>query len=68
MRRASQDYMIITDESGEQFLGIALGYDYCAEHEWGIKDIKSRFAMPEGSKKNRIVQSVKNQIKQGVQR
>jgi len=57
MRAASQDYAIITDESGEQFLGIALGYDYCAEHEWGIKEIKQRFGIPEGSRKNMGVAS-----------
>ena len=57
MRTASQDYAIITSEDGKEFLGIALGYDYCAEHEWGIKEIKQRFAIPEASKKNMGVAS-----------
>ena len=57
MRRASQDYNIITNDSGEIFLGIALGYDYCAEHEWGIDDLKRRFGMPEGGRKNMGVKS-----------
>lgn len=57
MRRASSDYMLITDESGDKFLGVALGYDYCAEHEWGIKDIKRRFGIPEASRKTMGVAS-----------
>ena len=52
MRNASQDYAIITNEEGNEFMGIALGYDYCAEHEWGIKDLKNRFGIPESTKKN----------------
>lgn len=57
MRTASQDYAIITSDDGKEFLGIALGYDHCAEHEWGIKEIKQRFGIPEGSKKNMGVKS-----------
>jgi len=57
MRRATQDYSIIIDESGEQLIGIALGYDYCAEHEWGIDDLKRRFGMPEGGRKNMGIKS-----------
>jgi hypothetical protein len=57
MRTASQDYTIIINEEGDKFLGIALGYDYCAEHEWGIDDIKRRFGIPESSKKNMGVAS-----------
>lgn len=56
MRKASSDYAIITNEDNE-FMGIALGYDYCAEHEWGIDDMKNRFAIPEGGKKNMGVKS-----------
>jgi hypothetical protein len=51
MRKASQDYAIITSDDNK-FLGIALGYDYCAEHEWGIEDLTKRFGIPESSKKN----------------
>ena len=57
MRTASQDYGIITSDDGKEFLGIALGYDYCAEHEWGIKEIKQRFGIPDSSKKNMGVKS-----------
>lgn len=57
MRIASSDYAIITSDDNKEFLGFALGYDYCAEHEWGIKDIKRRFEIPEGSKKNMGVKS-----------
>lgn len=51
MRKAYNDYAIIIDDDGT-FLGFSLGYDYCAEHEWGIKDMKNAFGMPESSKKN----------------
>jgi hypothetical protein len=50
MRKASQDNGIIVEEG--KFIGIALGYDYCAEHEWGIKDLKRICGMPEASKRN----------------
>lgn len=57
MRKATQDYAIITSDNETQLLGIALGYDYCAEHEWGIKEIKTMFGIPESSKKNMGVKS-----------
>jgi hypothetical protein len=50
MRKASQDNGIIVEEG--KFIGIALGYDYCAEHEFGIKDLKRICGMPEASKRN----------------
>jgi len=50
MRKATSDYTIIVID--DKFVGFALGHDYCAEHEWGIKGIKEMCAMPEGSKKN----------------
>lgn len=50
MRKASQDNGIIV--VNDKFVGIALGYDYCAEHEWGIKDLKRVCGMPEANKNN----------------
>lgn len=38
MRKAYKDFGII-EENGV-FYGISLGWDFCAEHEWGIKDLK----------------------------
>lgn len=26
----------------EKFIGVSLGYDFCAEHEWGTKDLASK--------------------------
>jgi hypothetical protein len=40
MRRAN-DIKILTE--GQEFIGICLGADYCAEHEWGIKDLIEAF-------------------------
>ena len=50
MRRASQDNGLIVDEG--KFIGVALGYDYCAEHEWGISDLKRLCGMPDATKQN----------------
>lgn len=50
MRKASQDNGLIVD--GDKFLGVALGYDFCAEHEWGIEDLKRMCGIPNATKKN----------------
>jgi hypothetical protein len=46
MRRACQNVDFIGDKEKDDFIGISLGYDYCAEHEWGIKGIKYKLGMP----------------------
>lgn len=55
MRRASNHYGIIIND--DKFIGFALGYDYCAEHEWGIKDLRRLCGIPESSKQNMGVKS-----------
>lgn len=30
----------------KEFIGISLGYDFCSEHEWGIKDLKRILGIP----------------------
>lgn len=55
MRKASQDYGIIVEDG--KFIGIALGYDYCAEHEWGIEEIRRICEIPISSKKNMGIKS-----------
>lgn len=55
MRKASNDYGIIVIDN--KFIGFALGYDYCAEHEWGIKDLRKLCGIPESSKENMGVKS-----------
>jgi hypothetical protein len=50
MRKASQSNGLIVEN--DKFIGIALGYDYCAEHEWGIKDLKRICGIPDASKDN----------------
>jgi len=50
MRKASQDNGLIVENN--KFIGVALGYDYCAEHEWGIEDLKRMCGMPDASRKN----------------
>lgn len=45
MRKAYNDTMFVYGENKE-FIGISLGYDYCAEHEWGIKGLKRILGIP----------------------
>lgn len=50
MRKAYNDYGLIVID--DVFIGISLGYDFTAEHEWGIDGIKRMCGIPESSKKN----------------
>lgn len=56
MRAGSQDYGLFCDEEGK-FVGILLGHDYCAEHEWGYDGIKRMFGIPEMGKKTLGIKS-----------
>ncbi len=49
MRKALNDYSII-QENGV-FHGISLGYDYCAEHEWGISALSKKLGIDKDSSK-----------------
>lgn len=42
MRHAHDSQILINNN---QFIGICLGSDQCAEHEWGIKDIRTAFGI-----------------------
>jgi hypothetical protein len=50
MRRASSTYGLLINNN--KFIGISLGYDYCAEHEWGIKELRSLCGIPDSDKTN----------------
>ena len=56
MRIGSHDYGIFIDNK-KNFIGVSLGYDYCAEHEWGYDDLKRKFGIPELKKKTLGVKS-----------
>lgn len=43
MRRATRDTAILTE--GKDFVGWNLGYDGCAEHEWGIRPLARSLGM-----------------------
>lgn len=47
MRRAYHDTQWMNDENG-QCIGLILGYDFCAEHEFGVGHIHRKFKMKEG--------------------
>lgn len=55
MRKASDNYGLIVID--DKFIGVSLGYDFCAEHEWGIKNLKRIFGIPEPCKENMGVKS-----------
>lgn len=43
MRKAYNNVHIIKDDKA--FYGVSLGYDFCAEHEWGIRKMKDKFGI-----------------------
>lgn len=49
MRKAFSDFELVEHE--DKIIGIALGYDFCAEHEWGIEGIIKRLGIKGISKK-----------------
>jgi hypothetical protein len=48
MRTATHDQAVVNNGNNE-LCGVILGYDYCAEHEWGIKDIRRKYQMDDGA-------------------
>lgn len=52
MRRGSKPELIYDVERStngpRELLGVNLSSDFCAEHEWGIKDIREMFGLPTG--------------------
>lgn len=48
MRRACYDVGLIIEEDRGGLIGIGLGYDHCAEHEWGTKDINLQLGIGDG--------------------
>lgn len=50
MRQGTNDFGLFCDDN-DNFIGISLGYGYCAEHEWGHDGLKRLFGIPELSKK-----------------
>lgn len=56
----------INEESDKAVIyGLSLGFDFCAEHEWGIKELKRNLGIPDCTKKtagatSRLVQKVDN--------
>lgn len=55
MRKAYNDYGFIIED--DVFYGVSLGWDFTAEHEWGIEGLKLSFKIPELTKKTMGVKS-----------
>lgn len=49
MRRGSQEAGFSIDEENNNLLGVSLGFDFCAEHEWGTKPLRDAFGVGEES-------------------
>lgn len=47
VRLATQDTQWLKNDADE-IIGIALGFDFCAEHEFGLNDLSAALALPEG--------------------
>jgi len=45
MRKAYHNSRLIHSEIDDMFYGVSLGWDFCAEHEWGIAGIISKFGI-----------------------
>ncbi|MEK7151487.1 MAG: hypothetical protein AAB784_02110 [Patescibacteria group bacterium] len=67
MRRGRTDKSVITTEitetsdkqkSGGQVIGINLGWDFVAEHEWGINAINGEFGVPGKPERRRGLRSL----------
>jgi len=52
MRRAmmNEEFVEYTEKDGSKtFLGVNLGFDFCAEHEWGVSDLKDTLGVWNGN-------------------
>ena len=47
--RKGNEGSLLEDNNG-RFLGVSLGADYCAEHEWGIKGLQKEFGFDDPEK------------------
>ena len=45
MRRGTNDVAVLRNEEGG-FIGVSLGWDFCAEHEWGVNKLTKAFGIP----------------------
>ena len=43
MRKAYNNFSFIVEN--DQLIAVSLGYDHCAEHEWGIDKMKDQFGI-----------------------
>jgi len=50
MRKACNNYNLIVND--DKFIGVALGFDFTSEHEWGIEELRRICGIPESNKKN----------------
>lgn len=46
MRKGGKCEFLVSEDK-KTVIGVVLGGDFCAEHEWGIEDVKTAFGIPE---------------------
>lgn len=47
MRNTTHGTELVRNPEGGHIIGFSLGADFCAEHEWGIKELKQRLGLPD---------------------
>lgn len=47
MRRGNEPAFVESENIPDEITGIYFGADFCAEHEWGIKDLREKLGIPE---------------------
>lgn len=62
MRQAYVNKQWIKSESTGEFVGVCMGSDFCAEHEFGIDTIKNDFGIVTSEKNNFLLGLVKKEI------
>lgn len=54
MKSGTSNIAIWKNEENNQIIGISLGWNFAAEHEWGIKDIEREFGISSEIKKRNV--------------
>jgi len=57
MRRGSDNGWLVSDNG--VFMGVNLGADFCAEHEWGVRDLRIILGVPGAAEEDRYAEHKK---------
>lgn len=62
MKKAFRNYNLIFDDRKQEAIGISLGFDFTAEHEWGIGGIEEAFGIQEINIDDHVKKIKKNKL------